>query len=336
MAVTKVVILNWNGEHHLREFLPPVLAATPAGVGIVVADNGSTDGSMALLDENFPGVEVVRLDENYGYAGGYNRALAQVEADYWVLMNSDVEPAPGWCEPLINAMEADPLLGAIAPKLLSYTERTRFEYAGASGGFIDFLGYPFCRGRILGTVEYDHGQYDVPREVFWASGACMMVRASYFREAGGFDEAFFAHMEEIDLCWRMQLRGWKVTVEPASTVYHLGGGTLPNDNPQKLYLNYRNNLAMLYKNLSPGRRELTLFVRMVLDGGSALVFLLQGRPSFFRSVFRAHMDFHNRRGELAVQRRAIQSTATARSRWIYRRSILLRYFLGGRRFDSVM
>lgn len=336
MSVTKVVILNWNGEAHLERFLPSVVQHTPAGVGIVVADNGSTDGSLAMLERDFPAVEVVRLDRNYGFAGGYNRALRQVVADYYVLMNSDVEAAPGWFEPLLQAMERDERLAAVSPKLLSYSDKGSFEYAGASGGFIDFLGYPFCRGRILSTLERDRGQYDAPREVFWASGACMMVRASVFHALDGFDAAFFAHMEEIDLCWRMQLQGYKVRVEPAGRVYHLGGGTLPNNNPRKLYLNYRNNLSMLYKNLPRGRREGILFLRMVLDGGSALVFLAQGNLGFFNAVFRAHMDFHRRRPELRRLRQQIQALATARSRWIYPRSILLRYLLGRRRFDDIL
>ncbi len=336
MALTKVVILNWNGVEHLSAFLPSVVEHTPPHVGVVVADNGSTDDSVEMLRERFPSVEILRLDANYGYAGGYNRALALLEADYYVLMNSDVEAAPGWLEPLERAMDADPSLAAVSPKLLSFARRGHFEYAGAAGGFMDFLGYPFCRGRILQAVERDLGQYDTPRDVFWASGACMMVRAEYFRTAGGFDEAFFAHMEEIDLCWRMQLRGWRVAVEPASAVYHLGGGTLPNDNPRKLYLNYRNNLSMLYKNLAPGRRESVLFVRMVLDGLSALVFLAQGRPSFFSAVFRAHMDFHRRRPELQRLRAGIQESAVARAKGIYCGSILFRYFTCRRKFGNLL
>ncbi|MBE5032846.1 glycosyltransferase family 2 protein [Gallalistipes aquisgranensis] len=336
MPVVKVVILNWNGEEHLRRFLPSVVDATPAEAEIVVADNGSTDGSLVLLRERFPGVTLLLLDRNYGYAEGYNRALAQLEADYFVLLNSDVETPRGWLGPLVERMESDPSIVALAPKLLAYGDRGRFEYAGASGGFLDMLGYPFCRGRILSTLERDEGQYDTAREVFWASGACMVVRAGMFRELGGFDGKFFAHMEEIDLCWRAQLRGYRVWIEPRSRVWHLGGGTLPNNTPRKIYLNYRNNLAMLYKNLPAGRVEAILFLRMVLDGLSALVFLLQGRPDFFREVFRAHMDFHRRRGELREQRRRIQDGAVASPRMIYGGSIILRYLLGKRRFGTMM
>lgn len=336
MPVVKVVILNWNGEEHLRRFLPSVVDATPAEAEIVVADNGSTDGSLALLRERFPGVTLLLLDRNYGYAEGYNRALAQLEADYFVLLNSDVETPRGWLGPLVERMESDSSIAALAPKLLAYGDRGRFEYAGASGGFLDMLGYPFCRGRILSTLERDEGQYDTAREVFWASGACMVVRAGMFRELGGFDGKFFAHMEEIDLCWRAQLRGYRVWIEPRSRVWHLGGGTLPNNTPRKIYLNYRNNLAMLYKNLPAGRVEAILFLRMVLDGLSALVFLLQGRPDFFREVFRAHMDFHRRRDELREQRRRIQDGAVASPRMIYGGSIILRYLLGKRRFGAMM
>ncbi len=336
MPIVKVVILNWNGAHHLRTFLPSVVANTPAGVDIVVADNGSTDGSAEMLRREFPAVAVVELDRNYGFAEGYDRALDCIEADYYVLMNSDVEAAPGWFAPLLDAMEADPQLAAAAPKLLSYTDRGRFEYAGACGGFIDALGYPFCRGRILGTVEEDRGQYDAPRTVFWASGACMMVRAQVFHDLGGFDPWFFAHMEEIDLCWRMQLRGWRIGVAPLSKVYHLGGGTLPNDNPRKIYLNYRNNLAMLYKNLAPGHLGVTLFVRMVLDGLSALVYLLQGRPAFLKAVWRAHADFRRRRPQLREARRGIQAQALARPQGVYRGSVLLRYVLGRKKFGKMM
>lgn len=336
MPVVKVVILNWNGEEHLCRFLPSVVATVMPGVSIVVADNGSTDGSLALLREKFSSVELLLLDRNYGYAEGYNRALAQLEADYFVLLNSDVETPQGWLEPLIERMESDVSIAALAPKLLAYSDRERFEYAGASGGFIDMLGYPFCRGRILSTLEKDGGQYDTAREVFWASGACMVVRAEVFRKLGGFDGKFFAHMEEIDFCWRAQLYGYKVWIEPRSRVWHLGGGTLPNNTPRKIYLNYRNNLAMLYKNLPAGRVEVILFVRMVLDGLSALVFLLQGRADFFREVFRAHLDFHAWRSELRIQRHTIQTEAVARSRMIYGGSIILRYLFGQHRFGKMM
>ena len=336
MPIVKIVILNWNGAEHLRRFLPSVVAAAPAGVGVVVADNGSTDGSLAVLAEKFPTVAVVRLDRNYGFAGGYNRALAQVEADYYLLLNSDVETPRGWLEPILGVLEREPDVAVVSPKLVSWLDRTKFEYAGASGGFIDFLGYPFCRGRILKRVEADEGQYDDARDVFWVSGAAFCCRADVFRALGGFDDDFFAHMEEIDFCWRAQLAGYAVRVEPRSCVLHVGGGTLPNNSPQKIYLNFRNNLCMLFKNLSPLSFWPVLFARMALDGAAALVFLVQGRPDFFRQVFRAHIDFHRRRSSLHRKRRAIQRGRVARSRWIFFGSIVLRHALGRRRFGRMM
>lgn len=222
MSVVKIVILNWNGAAHLRRFLPSVVRTASPGVEIVVADNGSTDGSAALVEREFPSVTLLRLPENYGFAGGYNRALERLGGDYWVLLNSDVEPAEGWLEPLIAELDAQPDVAVVGPKLLSCAERDRFEYAGAAGGFIDWFGFPFCRGRILRTLEKDRGQYDDTRDVFWVSGAAFCCRAEVFRRMGGFDAGFFAHMEEIDLCWRMQLAGWRVRVVPRSRVWHLG------------------------------------------------------------------------------------------------------------------
>ena len=336
MSEVKVVILNWNGYAHLRTFLPSVLRDTPEKVGIVVADNGSTDGSAEMLRAEFPRVDVLLLDRTYGYAGGYNRALACIEADYYILLNSDVETSPGWCEPLIAALDADPRLAAVQPKLRAYGRREYFEYAGACGGFIDAFGYPFCRGRILFTTERDEGQYDTFRSCFWASGACMACRRELFTRVGGFDEEFFAHMEEIDLCWRAQLVGYRIAVEPASVVYHLGGGTLPNDSPRKIYLNYRNNLWMLYKNLPAGRLWFTVPLRMAMDGASALVYLAQGRTDAFRQVWRAHMDFYRNLKVLHTKRKKIQGEAQARPCGIYGKSIVLRYCMGRKVFGDMM
>lgn len=324
----KVVILNWNGAHHLRQFLPSVVHHTPASLaGVVVADNGSTDDSLAVLRAEFPSVRVVELPENYGFAEGYNRALALVEADVYVLLNSDVEVTAGWLEPLLATLKNDGKLAAVAPKLLSFSDKTHFEYAGASGGFIDALGYPFCRGRILDTLETDAGQYDDAREVFWASGAAMAVRAEVFRALGGLDGSFFAHMEEIDFCWRAQLRGWRVGVVPSSEVWHLGGGMLPNDSPRKVYLNFRNNLAMLYKCLPKWHLWPILATRTMLDGVSAGLFLLQGKPSFCSSVWRAHRDFRRQLPVLRQKRREVQNSAKHRPHGIFRGSILIRYYL---------
>ncbi|MDR0511193.1 MAG: glycosyltransferase family 2 protein [Rikenellaceae bacterium] len=330
-----VVILNWNGERHLARFLPSVTRHTPPGVRIVVADNGSEDGSLELLARDYPQVEVIRFDRNHGFTVGYNLALALIEADCYVLLNSDVEVTPGWIEPLKAMLDSDPKVAAVSPKLLSWTERASFEYAGASGGFIDMLGYPFCRGRILSTTECDRGQYDDPRPVFWASGAAMMLRGELFHRLGGFDGKFFAHMEEIDLCWRLQLAGYRIMVEPRSTVYHLGGGSLPNNSPRKIYLNYRNNMAMLYKNLPRPHRRLTLLARMFLDMGSAAVYLLTGRFAFASAVWRAHADYCRWKPELRAQRAATPCVDAARLPTIYRRSIILRYMLGRKRFPAM-
>lgn len=336
MSVTKVVILNWNGREHLERFLPSVVANTPPGVGIVVADNGSTDDSAEFTAGNFPNVEIIRLADNYGFAGGYNRALGQLEADYFVLLNSDAEPAPGWLDPLLVKIGSDPKIAAVVPKLLSYDERGKFEYAGACGGFIDGLGYPFCRGRILSTVESDEGQYDSARDIFWGTGACLLVRADVFRELGGFDAGFFAHMEEIDLCWRAQLRGYRICVEPMSVVYHLGGGTLPQNTPRKTFLNFRNNLMMLYKNLSGRSLWWVLTIRMVLDGIAALGWLFAGKPEFFKAVRQAHREFRRLMPELKIMRREIQASGIAKPQFIYRGSIVLRYILGRKRFGNLM
>lgn len=336
-ATAKIVILNWNGLAHLRRYLPAVVAAAPPGVGIVVADNGSADGSVAMLREEFPGVGVVELDRNYGFAGGYNRALRQIEADRYILLNSDVETPAGWLEPLLECLDRNPDVAAVAPKLLCDTDRSRFEYAGASGGYVDFLGYPFCRGRMLRTVECDRGQYDDERDVFWVTGAAFCCRASVFHALGGFDEEFFAHMEEIDLCWRMQLAGHRVRIVPQSVVYHLGGGTLTADSPTKVFFNHRNNLAMLFKCASPGQRLLVALVRPGLDLLAAFSYLCQGRVANFAAVFRAWRDFIAWHPSLRAKRRAIgRSRACNVPLRIYRGSILLRYLLGRRTFGNLL
>lgn len=336
MSVAKIVILNWNGVDHLRRFLPSVVAAAPEGVEVIVADNGSTDGSVAMLGEEFPSVRVLRMDRNYGFAGGYNRALEQVEADYYLLLNSDVETPEGWLQPLTECLDRNPDVAVVAPKLISSEERRMFEYAGAAGGYIDLLGYPFCRGRILRTVEEDRGQYDDARDVFWVSGAAFCCRAGVFRALGGFDGDFFAHMEEIDLCWRMQLAGYRVRVVPESRVYHLGGGTLQTDSPSKVFYNHRNNLAMLYKCSSSGQRLLVAVMRPALDLLAALSYLLQGRADNFRAVFRAWRDFFRWHPALAEKRRAIQSSRRSAAKHVYGGSIVLRYLLGGRTFRRLM
>lgn len=339
MNNVKVVILNWNGKPHLERFLPSVVENTPAGVEIIIADNGSDDGSENFICQKFPMITWLSLGQNYGYAQGYNRALESTiiaGAEYAVLLNSDVETSEGWLEPLIERMEKDSSIGAAAPKILSVEKPGYFEYAGAAGGFIDWFGYPFCRGRIMSATEQDNGQYDTAREVFWASGACMVVRMDAFRAAGGFDDDFFAHMEEIDLCWRMWARGWKVMAEPASKVYHLGGGTLNKENPRKLYLNYRNNLCMLYKNLSPKTCAPVVFIRMLLDGVSAIVYLLSGKREYYKAVLNAHRDYRKQKDNLRKKRKENMILRRDSPTGIYKGSIVLRYMFGCRKFGKMI
>ncbi|MBR5820168.1 MAG: glycosyltransferase family 2 protein [Alistipes sp.] len=334
MSKTKIVILNWNGEEHLERFLPSVVRSVEGveGVSVVVADNGSTDASLALLQRDFPTVEVVRLDKNYGFAEGYNRALQQVEADYYILLNSDVETPRGWIEPLVQCLDEHPEVAACAPKLRYTEERENFEYAGASGGYIDFLGYPFCRGRILRAIECDEGQYDDERDLFWVSGAAYCCRAELFHRMGGFDGDYFAHMEEIDLSWRLQLKGWKIRIVPQSVVYHYGGGTLKTDSPRKIQLNHRNNLAMLFKCGSPLQCLLVLLLRPGLDCLAALTYLAQGHTANFKAVFRAWWEVLGWYSELKKKRRQVRSdVAPEGDRYIYRSSILWQYLIGNRR-----
>jgi GT2 family glycosyltransferase len=287
------VILNWNGAKLLQQFLPSVTEFSKGdSTEIIIADNGSSDDSLSLLSKEFPEVKILDLRQNFGFARGYNEALKQIEADYFVILNSDVEVTAGWLESPIRLMESDKNIAAVQPKILSYQNRTHFEYAGAAGGFIDRFGYPFCRGRIFDEVETDNGQYDNVIDVFWATGACIFVRSDLFLEVGGFDADFWAHMEEIDLCWRFKNRGFRIVYTPESTVYHVGGGTLSYDNPQKLYLNFRNNLWLLYKNLPGNQLFYILFVRMILDGVAALKLLAEFNFNGIKSVLKAHFHFY--------------------------------------------
>ena len=333
MARLSVVILNWNGRRHLERYLPSVVAHTEGDAEVVVADNGSTDDSLQWLRLNYPDVRVVRLDRNYGFAGGYNRALREVDSEYVLLLNSDVEVTAGWWQPLVEVLDTESDVAAVAPKLLADMERTKFEYAGASGGFIDYLGYPFCRGRILSNVEEDRGQYDDRRDIFWASGAAMCCRREVFNSLGGFDEDFFAHMEEIDLQWRMQLSGWRIVVEPKSVVYHLGGGTLPASS-RKIFLNHRNNLAMLFKCASPMQRAVVAVVRPATDMLEALVNLVTLHPQRAWAIVRAWGEFIAWHGALSRKRKAVVRTKKVDN--IYRNSIVLRYIFGRRKFNTMM
>lgn len=333
MARLSVVILNWNGRRHLERYLPSVVAHTEGDAEVVVADNGSTDDSLQWLRLNYPDVRVIRLDRNYGFAGGYNRALREVESEYVLLLNSDVEVTAGWWQPLVEVLDTESDVAAVAPKLLADMERTKFEYAGAAGGFIDYLGYPFCRGRILSNVEEDRGQYDNRRDIFWASGAAMCCRRELFESLGGFDEDFFAHMEEIDLQWRMQLAGWRIVVEPKSVVYHLGGGTLPASS-RKIFLNHRNNLAMLFKCASPMQRVVVAVVRPATDMLEAFVNLVTLHPQRAWAIVRAWGEFIAWHGALSRKRKAVVRTKKVDN--IYRNSIVLRYIFGGRKFNNMM
>ncbi len=324
-----VVILNWNGVQHLRQFLPSVVENTPAWVDVVVADNGSNDESCDLLRESFSQrVQILELGDNWGFAEGYNRALASIDHDIFILLNSDVEVTPGWIEPLLREFESADNIAVVGSKILSYNNRTHFEYAGASGGYIDILGYPFCRGRVLSSCEEDRGQYDDARDLFWVSGAAFGVRASIFHHVGGFDGDLFAHMEEIDLCWRLQLAGYRIRIAPQSVVYHLGGGTLSAESPHKVMLNHRNNLAMLYKCSSMPQRIVVAIVRPLLDIIAAVSYLLLGRLSAAIAVGTAWWEFLSWHKSLSGKRRKIRGGMVAEARYIYRGSILLRYLLG--------
>lgn len=283
-----IVILNWNGKHLLEKFLPILLAHTPADAEVVVADNASTDSSIEFLQQHYPQLRTICNDQNYGFAKGYNLALSQVDADNYCLLNSDIEVTAGWVEPILHLLDTQSDVAAVQPKVLSYTDRNRFEYAGAAGGFLDRYGYPFCRGRVFETIEQDEQQYDTVADIFWATGAALFVRSNVYWEVGGLDDDFFAHMEEIDLCWRMKNRGYRIVAEPHSTIYHVGGGTLNKENPFKTYLNFRNNHYLLLKNLPKVRLLPTFLVRCVLDNVAALHFLLQGHPHDFCAVYRAH------------------------------------------------
>ncbi len=329
-----VVILNWNGAAHLRQFLPSVVAHTPRWVDVIVADNGSTDSSREVVEEEFsPRVKLLSLDENYGFAEGYNQSLARLDHDIFILLNSDVEVSAGWVEPLLDEFAAAEDIAVVGSKIRSYTHPERFEYAGAAGGFIDYLGYPFCRGRILSHCEEDRGEYDTPRDLFWVSGAAFAIRASKFRLASGFDGDLFAHMEEIDLCWRLQLLGYRIRIAPQSVVYHLGGGTLAANSPRKVMLNHRNNLAMLYKCAPARQRIVVAILRPALDFVAAVSYLFSGSGRSAVAVAKAWWEFLKWHKMLALKRKAIRSNVIKESQYIYRGSILLRYILGSRKIE---
>jgi hypothetical protein len=301
-------------------------------VDIYVADNGSTDNSLLILGKYFKEVKILLLNRNYGFAEGYNRALAQIEADYYVLLNSDVEVTPCWLEPMLDYLQKHPDVAACQPKILSHHNRTHFEHAGAAGGFIDRLGYPFCRGRVLAVTEEDKGQYDEVCDVFWATGACLVIRAEVFEKEGGFDDDFFAHMEEIDLCWRLKSRGYRVVCVPQSKVYHVGGGTLHVEHPRKTYLNFRNNLFLLYKNLSPKQLSPVLFLRFFMDYLAAFQLFITGKPQNAKAVFKARLDFRKMLPSFKSKREEnLRKTTQTHIPEIAKKSVILNYYLLGRK-----
>lgn len=286
-----VVILNWNGKNFLEKFLPSVMASSYKNLSVIVADNASADDSVSFVKNNFPGIKIIANPSNEGFAKGYNTALQQVSSDYYILLNSDVEVSKGWIEPVISMMESDPNIAACQPKILSFSEKNKFEYAGACGGWMDVYGYPFSRGRVFDFCENDKGQYNSSEEIFWASGAAFFVRAKIYHQLHGFDESFFAHQEEIDLCWRMQRAGYKILAVPSSVVYHVGGGTLPMGNQRKVFLNFRNNLLMMAKNLPPSERLRKIAYRILLDNVAAFQGLVKGEGTTFKAVLKAHYEF---------------------------------------------
>lgn len=325
---TAVVILNWNGRKMLEKFMPSVVRYSLEDAEVIVADNGSTDDSLEFLRQEYPQVRIIAMDQNYWFAGGYNKALEQVDADYYVLLNDDVEVTPNWIRPVIDQMEQDDRVAICQPKLLMYDEPNRFEYAGGAGGYIDKYGYPFCRGRVFTTVEYDKGQYDDPCDIFWATGAAMFVKSKVWKELGGLDEDFKAHMEEIDFCWRAQNLGYRVQYCPKSKVYHVGGGTLPKSSPMKTRLNFRNNIWMLHKNLTDERINNVIRLRMILDGVAAVKFLISGSTGEFMAVIKAHKEYRAGK-EMITQKRSRLPHREPST--IYQGCLLADYYLKGRK-----
>jgi len=331
MFKTAIVILNWNGLSFLKMFLAIVLENSRNEDTVVyVADNGSTDGSPEWVAENFKEVKLIVLDKNHGFAGGYNLALNQIDARYFVLLNSDIEVTRNWLLPLVTFMDNNPDVASCQPKVLSYNNKDHFEHAGAAGCFIDKYGYPFCRGRILNIVEKDSGQYDSALNVFWSSGACMIVRSDAWKRCGGFDVDFFAHMEEIDLCWRFHKAGYRVCFLPESVIYHIGGGTLPYSSPLKTYLNFRNSLFLLYKNLPDNKLNTVLFRRRILDGLAALYFLMKGSFKSVNAVWRAHMDYYKAKDKLKEKRKSVKMLeVNLTNETILNKSIVFEFYVKG-------
>jgi GT2 family glycosyltransferase len=336
MTKTAVVILNWNGIWWLQKFLKTVVrfSASPDTM-IYLADNGSTDGSADWVSENFNEITIIRFEKNHGFAGGYNLALRQISAEYFMLLNSDVEVTEGWLRPLIAYMDQNTGVASCQPKIRSFNKKDYFEYAGAAGGFIDKYGYTFCRGRIFDCTEKDNGQYDDCTDIFWSTGACMMVRSEALSKCGWFDDDFFAHMEEIDLCWRFHLAGFRVSYVPESIVYHVGGGALPYDSEFKIYLNFRNNLFLLYKNLPDKKLHRTLFARKLLDGVAATMFIFKGLPENVKAIWKAHTDYYKAIKSLKEKRKFVRElTISQTDSQIMNKSIVFWFYVKGKKTFS--
>lgn len=334
MRKVSVVILNWNGRKMLEQFLPSVVRNTSQRwADVVVADNGSDDDSIDFLRREFPDVKIISMERNFGFAEGYNRAIASCDSEYVVLLNSDVETPEGWIEPLVEYMEEHPEVVACQPKILSYTEKEKFEHAGAAGGFVDNYGFPYCRGRIFSEVEEDRGQYDEVTQVFWATGAALFIRRKEYLSVGGLDATFFAHMEEIDLCWRLNSRGKKLVCVPQSHVFHLGGGTLNTSSPRKTYLNFRNNLLMIFKNETEDRLSKVLFMRKILDNVAALMFLLKGEKENFKAVRKARKEFKKVKSEYQHKREEnLKEQIICEYPYNYKKSIVFAFYALQKRY----
>lgn len=322
-----VAILNWNGKQHLETYLPSVVQHS-SNHEIYVIDNGSTDDSVAFIRSTYPTINIVQLDDNYGFCGGYNKGLAQISADYFILLNSDIEVTANWIDIQLEEIKKDPSIVACQPKIKAFKDKTKFEHAGASGGYIDLLGYPFCRGRIFMNEETDTGQYNETQDIFWATGAALLIKADIFHKLGGLDETFFAHMEEIDLCWRIKNAGYRIISVPKSEVFHLGGATLNYDNPRKTYLNFRNGLAIMLKNL-PGSYVIpVILMRMILDGVAGIEFFILGYFSHTWAVVRAHFAFYKRIPHyLKLRRSYVENVKTHHHKEMFKRSIVFNYFI---------
>lgn len=331
MKYISVIILNWNGSRLLREYLPSVVQySNPDIADVIVADNGSTDDSIKILKEEFPSVRIIPFNDNHGFAKGYNLAIEQIDTPYCILLNDDVRVTPHWLEPMLTYMEEHPETGALQPKLLSDQDKSMFEYAGAAGGYLDRFGYPFCRGRIFDCVEKDEGQYDSVAKIMWATGACLMTRADLYRKAGGLDDNFFAHMEEIDLCWRIRNLGYDIVCIPDSKVYHYGGASLAMGNPRKTKLNFRNSLLMLYKNLPLEKRNSIIFSRMLLDGVAALNFLLHGQFAHVKAIWIAHQEYRKMIKEIYQDKQKVHENESHTPISIFREeqfSILSKHYI---------